>query len=163
MPERTISSFPGSAGLSTDPAFCDLLCDSFARIVGGSLVPASLGAVEAAVWLYREAPFCLLAHDTSDDPIFIYGNKAVQKCFEYGWEELTALPSRLSAEQPDQAERQRLLDMVRRQGYIGDYRGIRIARSGRRFRIEGATVWELLDRDGVRHGQAAMFASWRDI
>ena len=153
----------GSVDLSTDPAFCDLLRGSFARIVGGSLIPDGLDDVEAADWLYREAPYCLLAHDTSDDPKFVYGNKAVQRCFEYGWQELTSLPSRLSAEQPNRAERQRLLDMVHRQGYISDYQGIRIAKSGRRFRIEGATVWELRDADGVRHGQAAMFRSWRDI
>jgi len=163
MSEQIGTNVWGPADLSTDPSFCGLLCDSFARIVGGTLVPAALDPAEAARWLYRDAPFCLLAHDTRPDPVFIYGNKTVQACFEYGWEELTALPSRLSAEQPNRADRQRLLDMVRRQGYIGDYRGIRIAKSGRRFRIENATVWELLDRDGIRHGQAAMFASWRDI
>ncbi|MDQ0392984.1 MEKHLA domain-containing protein [Labrys monachus] len=159
----TAPSGTASADLSVDAAFCRLLCGSFARIVGGLLVPASLPEAQAAAWLYREAPFCLLAHDTGDDPKFIYGNMAVQRCFEYGWEELTRLPSRLSAEQPDRAERQRLLEMVLRQGYISDYQGIRVARSGRRFRIEGATVWELRDADGLRHGQAAMFRSWRDL
>jgi hypothetical protein len=157
------TSLAGLADLSTDAAFCHLLDDSFRRIVGDRLVPANIAIAEAPAWLYRQAPFCLLAHDTSEDPKFIYGNKTVQACFEYGWEELTSLPSRLSAEQPNRAERQRLLGMVHRQGFISDYQGVRIAKSGRRFRIEQATVWELRDSDGMRHGQAAMFRSWRDI
>ena len=41
------------------------------------------------------------------------------------------------------------------QGFIRDYAGVRIAASGRRFRIDDAVVWNLVDADGVRHGQAA--------
>ncbi|WP_284312013.1 MEKHLA domain-containing protein [Labrys miyagiensis] len=149
--------------LATDPAFADLLDSSFTRLVGRPLIPTHGTEAEPAHWLYERAPFCVLAHNTADDPIFIYGNKAVQRCFEYDWEELTRLPSRLSAELPNREERQRLLDIVRRQGFIGDYTGIRIAKSGRRFVIENAIVWELFDDAGTRHGQAAMFASWHDI
>jgi hypothetical protein len=39
---------------------------------------------------------------------------------------------------------------------------MRIAKSGRRFWIENATVWELIDEAGRRHGQAAAFRQWRD-
>jgi hypothetical protein len=56
-----------------------------------------------------------------------------------------------------------LLDAVRRDGYVSGYRGIRIAKSGRRFWIEDGTVWQLIDAGGVYRGQAAMFATWRDI
>src|ERR1700746_200330 len=58
----------------------------------------------ATRWLYQEAPFCALAHNTDRDPIFIYGNKAAQACFEYTWDELTSLRSRLSAEEPNRQE-----------------------------------------------------------
>jgi hypothetical protein len=79
------------------------------------------------------------------------------------WEEFTALPSRLSAEPVHRDERARLLEVVGRKGYIDDYRGIRIAKSGRRFRIEQATVWNLLDEaDGIA-GQAATFKTWVDL
>jgi hypothetical protein len=37
---------------------------------------------------------------------------------------------------------------------------MRISSSGRRFWIERATVWNLLDADGVYRGQAATFADW---
>ena len=59
--------------------------------------------------------------------------------------------------------RQRLLDAVTRDGFIGDYRGIRIAKSGRRFRIESAVVWQLIDEAGTLHGQAAVFGDWRAV
>lgn len=149
--------------LASNADFAALLDHSLRRLTGRGLFPPPPNDRAGAGWLYAEAPFCLLAHDTRADPIFIYGNKAVQACFEYGWEELTQLPSRLSAESPDRDERQRLLDTVKRQGFIADYRGVRIAKSGRRFFIENATVWEVVDEAGNRHGQAALFASWRDL
>lgn len=143
----------------TDTAFYDLLTGSFARLVGRPLVPPDIDAG----WLYRDAPFAVVAHNTDPDPRFVYANIVAQRCFEYSWEEFTSLPSRLSAEPVERAERQRLLDAVTRHGFIADYRGVRIARSGRRFAIENAIVWQLIDRDGLMRGQAATFASWRDV
>ncbi|MEX1061178.1 MAG: MEKHLA domain-containing protein [Methyloceanibacter sp.] len=145
--------------LSTDAGFFALLTESYARLVGAPLVPPA----KDADWLYREAPFVVVAHGTDQDPKFIYANKAAQKCFEYSWEEFMSLPSRLSAEVPDRAERQSLLDEVARNGFLSGYQGLRVAKSGRRFIIEDGVVWELLDRDGMGHGQAATFLSWRDV
>lgn len=145
--------------LSTDPAFFDLLTGSYARLVGAPLVPPG----KDASWLYREAPFVVLAHGTDPDPLFIYANRCAQACFEYSWDEFLALPSRLSAEPIDRAERQRLLDQVARTSFLSGYRGIRVAKSGRRFLIEDGVVWELIDRAGTRHGQAATFRSWRNV
>ncbi|MGD9501036.1 MAG: MEKHLA domain-containing protein [Methyloceanibacter sp.] len=147
------------ADLSTDPAFFALLTGSYARLVGSSLVPEGADAR----WLYREAPFVVLAHGPDPDPNFIYANKAAQACFGYSWEEFLALPSRLSAEPADQAKRQALLDEVARKGFFAGYSGIRIAKSGKRFLIEDGVIWELIDRDGMRHGQAATFGNWRNV
>jgi hypothetical protein len=144
---------------STDPAFFDLLTGSYARLVGTPLVQPD----QDANWLYRKAPFVVLAHNTDPDPIFIYANKAAQACFEYSWEEFLTLPSRLSAEPLEQAERQTLLDKVTHDGFLAGYRGVRVAKSGRRFIIEDGIIWELIDRAGNRHGQAATFGSWRDV
>ena len=71
------------------------------------------------------------------------------------------MPSRLTAQALEQDERARLLSQVSEQGYIGDYRGIRITKAGRRFLIERATVWNLLDESGAFYGQAATFSEWR--
>ncbi|HEY8299100.1 MAG TPA: MEKHLA domain-containing protein [Methyloceanibacter sp.] len=154
----TIVTTRQSVDLKSDASFFALLTESYARLVGTPLVTPG----KDATWLYREAPFVVLAHGPDPDPRFIYTNKTAQDCFGYSWEEFLALPSRLSAETQDQAERQRLLDLVRRDGFMSGYRGVRIAKSGRRFIIAGGVVWELIDKDGARHGQAATFSSWRD-
>jgi len=142
-----------------DPDFFELLSGSYRRLTGKALV----GPGQGPDWLYEAAPFAVLAHDGAADPRFVYANRAAQGCFEYGWDEIVGLPSRFSAEKQERAERQLLLDRVTRDGYADGYRGIRIAKSGRRFWIEDGVVWQLLDQAGVAHGQAAMFPSWRDI
>jgi hypothetical protein len=76
------------------------------------------------------------------------------------WAELTRTPSRLTAEAPNREERARLLAAVTARGFIDDYSGIRISKTGRRFRIAQATVWNLLDEGGQHCGQAATFSSW---
>ena len=86
-----------------------------------------------------------------------------QTCFEYSWDEFIGLPSRLSAQAPERAERQALLDAVAKNSFMSGYRGIRVAKSGRRFLIEDGVIWELIDEKGIRHGAAATFPSWRDI
>ncbi|WP_024519734.1 MEKHLA domain-containing protein [Bradyrhizobium sp. Tv2a-2] len=152
------SSFD-SRDLRMDSAFFDLLTGSYARLVGQPLVADGKGPP----WLYNEAPFVVLAHNTEPDPHFIYANNAAQVCFDYTWSEFTKLPSRLSAEAPERTERQRLLDEVRRNGFTRGYRGQRIAKSGRRFWIEDGIVWQLMDANGIVRGQAATFASWKDL
>jgi PAS domain S-box-containing protein len=147
--------------LRTDLNFFDVLSGSYRRLIGRPLVPNGMLDAQAAQWLYSEAPFAILAHNTEADPIFVYGNEAAQRLFEYTWEELTKLPSRLSAEAPDRAERAQFLERVRRDGYIRGYRGIRVSKSGKRFPIENATVWQLIDSQGIWHGQAALLPTER--
>jgi len=139
-----------------------LILDSHARVVGRPLLETAGAPAERARALYL-APFVVLAHAAARDPLFSYGNAAAQSLFELEWADLLALPSRLSAEPVNQAERQRLLDAVSARGFIDDYAGVRVSRSGRRFRIEQATVWNLLDSDGAYRGQAATFATWSPV
>jgi len=142
--------------LSVNPAFFLMLDNSYSRLLGRSLAPVGMTIEAAARWLYEAAPFGVLAHDTDDDPTFIYGNKAAQKRFEYTWQELTSLRSRLSAEAPNREERQQFLERVRRDGFVTGYRGLRISKTGKRFWIEDATVWQLTDDGGTYRGHAAM-------
>ncbi len=150
-------------GAVPPPILSALVLGSYRRVVGQPLAPAGFDDAEAAHWLYEDASFCVLAHSTEADPRFVYANKAAQRCFEYPWAEFTTLPSRLSAEAPNRAERQRLLDQVTQNGFASNYTGVRISRSGRRFLIEDATVWQLLDAEGVVQGQGAMLPRWRDV
>ncbi|KAA0074688.1 MEKHLA domain-containing protein [Tardiphaga sp. P9-11] len=156
MTDATICAVPPAA---LDDNFFNLLISSYARTVGKPLVSGN----QDAAWLYGEAPFAVLAHSTAADPIFVYANRTAQSCFEYGWDEFITIPSRLSAEAPNRDERQRLLDAVAHNGFIDNYRGLRIAKSGRRFWIEDGIVWELRDENGKRCGQAALFTSWTDV
>jgi PAS domain S-box-containing protein len=147
--------------LSTDTDFFRLLADSYRRLLDKPLVPDGMSASEGAAWLYAAAPFGILAHNTAADPVFVYGNKRAQAIFGYDWDELTTLPSRLSAEPVERSERQAFLDNVTRDGFVSGYRGVRITKSGVRFWIEHATVWQLTDSSGNYRGQAAMIPEVR--
>ncbi len=107
------------------------------------------------------APFALLSHATETDPVINYANLTAQKLFEMSWQEFVQLSSRLSAETVVQEERKALLKRVSDNGYIDDYSGVRISKTGTRFIIDHASVWNLIDADGNAQGQAAMFAHWR--
>ncbi|MER5792902.1 MEKHLA domain-containing protein [Streptomyces sp. NPDC001980] len=145
-------------------AFAQLLLSSHERLTGTPLSAAAFpDADEAARWLYGTAPFGLLAHDAGPDPVFRYANTTAQKCFEYPWEEFVRLPSRLSAGPDAQGDREALVRSVTTRGYASGYRGLRTARSGRRFWIEDVTMWNLLDAEGTYHGQAAVFRSWSEM
>jgi predicted DNA-binding protein (UPF0251 family) len=56
-----------------------------------------------------------------------------------------------------------LLAAVTQRGFIDDYSGVRISKSGRRFRIARATIWNLVTAEGKPCGQAAMFDRWEFI
>lgn len=139
-----------------------LLLASYRRLTGRDLLPAALPALQAARDLYH-APFVVLSHDTATDPVFTYANLAAQRLFAMPWSEIVGMPSRLSAEAMRRDERQRLLDRVAADGYIDDYNGVRIAKTGRRFMISNSTVWNLTDASGVRRGQAATFSEWQPV
>lgn len=115
---------------------------------------------ENAVEALWTAPFAVLSHGIGVDPIFNYGNQRALNIFEMSWEEFIVLPSRLSAEIVNQQERVKLLDAVSRYGYINNYSGIRISKSGRRFMIRDATVWNLMTPEGEFYGQAALIRDW---
>ncbi len=123
------------------------------------LVHPDCSAVQAARQLFY-ARFVILSHNTAADPVFTYGNRAALILFEMSWEEFTLLPSRQSAEPIAREERTRLLSEVTQKGFIDNYSGVRISRSGRRFLITNATVWNLLDHNGNYYGQAATFSEW---
>ncbi|CAL1240781.1 MEKHLA domain-containing protein [Candidatus Methylocalor cossyra] len=136
------------------------LGNSFYHWTGRSLFDPRMTPQEAARYLFH-APFAVVSHDHRPDPVFNYGNQTALALFGMRWEEFTALPSRLSAERQERAARERLLAAVAERGYVDDYRGIRIARHGRRFLIERATVWNVLDAQSRPCGQAAYFTEWR--
>ncbi len=135
------------------------ISDSYQRLTGRLLVSAGSDLVEA-LW---SSPLAIVAHGPESDPIFFFGNRTALELFEMGFAAFTRLPSRLSAEPLLREERARLLERVTRDGLIEDYAGVRIASTGRRFRISNASVWNLIDETGEAVGQAAAFAEWTYI
>jgi hypothetical protein len=139
----------------------EILCASYRHWTGKYLVDPSLVGEAALRWL-DVAPFALVSHGAQADPVFNYANRAALELFGMTWTEFTAMPSRLSAGPVERSERDSLLERVARDGYIDDYSGIRIAKGGRRFLIRNATVWNLLDANGLYYGQAAMIPEWEE-
>lgn len=130
-----------------------LIASSYKRLTGKVLIePYSFDAM----W---NAPVAIVAHGTEEDPVFFYGNKLALTLFEMDQDEFARLPSRLSAEPVGQEARVALLKKVTRQGYIDGYSGMRIAKSGRLFKIKDTTVWNLMDEEGRYFGQAATFVA----
>ena len=136
-----------------------LIADSYRRLLGQDLLIAGENLAEA-MWL---APRVIVAHGTEADPVFFYGNRMALEAFEMSFADFTRLPSRFSAEPLAREERARRLARVSRDGYIDDYAGVRISATGQRFRIAQAVVWNLIDADGVVHGQAASFTNWQPL
>jgi hypothetical protein len=139
-----------------------LLLDSFARLLGRELVDRGGTPEEQARRLFA-APFVVVSHDTQADPVLNYGNAAALAVWEMDWETFSRTPSRLTAEPAHRDERARLLERTRRDGFVDDYAGIRVSSTGRRFRIERAIVWNVVDADARLYGQAATFDRWTPL
>ena len=147
---------------ASSAAHVRLLLDSFARLLGRELISRS-GSIEEQAERLFHAPFVVVSHGTEADPVLNYGNAAALALWEMDFATLAQTPSRLTAEPVHRDERARLLERTRRDGYVDDYAGIRISSTGKRFRIERAVVWNLVDAAGVRRGQAATFDRWTPL
>lgn len=132
-----------------------LIAESYARLTG-----RELAASNDEQWML---PAVVVAHGTEPDPVFFYGNRAALTLFEFPALEFIELPSRLSAEPLGREARAELMARVATDNFVSDYSGVRVSKRGMRFRIEGATVWSLLDADGTLHGQAATFPRWTPL
>jgi len=135
------------------------LLRSYRHWTGRDLIPSDGPPEEVARRLFHQ-PFVVVSHGTEEDPLLNYGNEAALSLWEMAWEEFTKTPSRLTAEPMNREDRARLLAVAAEKGFIDDYQGVRISKSGRRFRIEKAVVWNLVDETNRPCGQAATFSRW---
>lgn len=145
--------------MTSIPSLCRNIAESYQHWTGRTLVDLRLSdeALADALWNHGAV---VVSHDTRPDPVFQYGNRKALELFEMDFATFTQLPSRLSAEPVHQEERQRLLNEVQTQGFSENYSGIRVTRTGTRFRIQNAIIWNVLDAKGFIQGQAALFAKW---
>lgn len=141
-------------------AHTQIMLDSYHKFVGSELIARDGDATDQARALFQ-SEFVVVSHATQDDPILNYGNRTALDLWQMDIPTLLRTPSRMTAEPVHRDERARLLERTSRDGFVDDYRGIRISSTGRRFLIEQATVWNLVDKDGQRVGQAATFSDWK--
>ena len=145
-----------------DPAvvhWTQRLLDSYRHWIGRDLIERT-GVPEFQARTLFESPLVVVSHGTEVDPVLNYGNQTALDLWEMTWEQLIRTPSRLTAEPVNRAEREWMLEQARVRGFIDTYRGIRVSGTGRRFLVENALIWNVLDAGHRRIGQAATFSHW---
>jgi MEKHLA domain len=137
-----------------------ILLDSYQRLIGKELMERDRSPIIQSQLLFS-APFVVVSHDTQADPQLNYGNQTALELWELDWSSFIKTRSKDTAEPVNQAMRQQMLAQAQIQGFIQDYQGVRISRSGKRFYINQATIWNLTDDQGKSCGQAATFGNWQ--
>lgn len=135
-----------------------VMLDSYQHWIGRDLITRTGSAEDDARALF-EAPIVVVAHGTQPDPLLSYANRVALDLWEMDIETLLQTPSRLTAEPGHREERAAFMERTARDGHATGYTGIRVSRTGKRFRIRDAVIWNLV-HDGHLVGQAASFANW---
>ncbi|MDF0650847.1 MAG: MEKHLA domain-containing protein [Nitrospira sp.] len=138
------------------------LLDSYRHWTGKELIERVDDRSQQAQTLF-EASFVVVSHGVEPDPILNYGNQTALDLWEMSWEQFSKTPSRLTAEPDDRTERARMLERAKLYGYFDGYRGVRISSTGRRFLVEQALIWNVIDSAGSLVGQAATFSQWSNL
>lgn len=158
--------FPGPSPIWTSNDMinhANYLCESYYEQSGGDeLLPdiMNLHPEERCRALFLDADRVLLSHgiqQKGEGPILNYGNMAGLKLWSASWEQLTTMPSKLTAEPMNQESRDMFMRTVTSRGIVKGYEGVRISlNKKRRFTIRNAVVWNIIIGD--QHiGQAATF------
>jgi hypothetical protein len=108
-----------------------------------------------------EAPFVVVSHGMEPDPIFNYANRKALELWELSWDDFIQMPSRKSVDKIMQEDRENLLFEAVTKGFTRNYTGIRTSSTGKRFWIKDTILWNVLDENNQRCGQAASFSNWQ--
>ncbi|MDH4086150.1 MAG: MEKHLA domain-containing protein [Nitrospira sp.] len=135
------------------------LLESYHYWIGQDLIDRAGDRKAQALRLF-EVSVVVVSHGVEPDPILNYGNQTALDLWELPWKQFIQTPSRLTAEADDRTERRRMLERAKLAGYFDGYRGVRISSTGRRFLVEQAVIWNVIDPAGHRIGQAATFSQW---
>lgn len=136
-----------------------LILNSYKKLLGKELIDRTGTELEQSQRLFY-TPFVVYSHGTETDPIYNYANQIGLDLWEMNWDEFCKTPSRTTTEPLLREERQKLLDETAKNGYCTNYQGVRISRTGKRYKISDITVWNLTDDDQNYCGQAATFSQW---
>ena len=108
-------------------------------------------------------PQPVMAHDNTNDPCLNYANASALQLWSRCWKEMIGMPSRLTAPETEQAQRNNALKQADKNHAIKNYQGIRIDSKGKLFMIKNARIWTIWDEQGSIFGQAATFNLWEKI
>ncbi len=142
----------------------ELIISSFEHWLGHSLfhefnvTDVKNSPIDIAKQLFK-ADFIVASHGIESDPIFNYGNQKALDMWELSWEEFIQTPSRKTAEEVEQKERERLLAETTKKGF-SHFSTIRITRTGKRFKINNGIVWNVIDDQQTYQGQAAVYSDF---
>jgi hypothetical protein len=136
-----------------------IILNSYQKLLGKDLINRQVSEEEQAKNLFL-SPFVVLAHGIQSDPIYTYGNQIALQLWERNGDELRKMPSRLSAEAILREDRQIIIETTQKQGFMANFQGIRISKTGKRYQIKDITLWNLMDEQDQYTGQAATFSQW---
>lgn len=139
-----------------------LILNSYRQLLGKELIERSNNPLEEAKQLFY-APMAVLSHNTDADPCYNYGNLQALQLWEMSWEELIITPSKSTTESTMRSQRSQFLTEAMKKGYITNCEGVRTSRTGKKYRIDHITLWNLIDEQNSYYGQAATFSEWQNI
>lgn len=140
-------------------AWTQIILNSYQKLLGKDLIDRQVSEEEQAKNLFFSS-FAVLSHGTQSDPIYNYGNQIALQLWERDWDELMKMPSCLSVEVILREDRQKILEATQKQGFIENFQGIRLSKTGKRYKINDITLWNLIDEHDCYCGQAATFSQW---
>ena len=138
------------------------LIDSYERLLNKPFLFRDSYDSNASNWaeqVFKMDEGYLLSHDASEETLLNYANQKALSQWEMTWEELVLTSSRQTAPPLAIEERTELMETVDKQGYVTNYRGKRISKTGRLFWIKDVTIWKYYDTDDQYLGIAAAFPS----
>lgn len=136
-----------------------IILNSYQRLLGKELINRNSNPQEEAKQLFY-APMVVLSHSSNSDPLYNYANLQGLKLWEMTWEQLITTPSKSTTEPMLREEREKLLAETTTKGYITNYQGIRVSRTGKKYKIKDVIVWNLTNEEDQYCGQGATFSRW---
>lgn len=134
-----------------------ILLNSYSRYLGKELIFRTGNAHQDAQNLIQ-SEWVVLSCNADVDPVLNFANLRALQLWE--WDQMIQTKAKETAEPDERNLREQLLKQVQLNGYAENYTGVRISRTGKRFLIQKACVWNLVSNSGVYLGQSAAFKSW---
>ena len=103
---------------------------------------------------FDECILPIASHDTNG--FFNYLNKAALSLFKVTKDQVIGKSTTMTAPKSEQKQRNELLNQVNSHGFIDNYKGIRVTSDGELFQIEDATIWNVVDKNSHKIGQAVI-------